>query len=92
MMNTILWKLIQGNPVTDEDVISALYDICEIVHSGCDSDCPVYRLNGNAVPLETTGRGKNRHTECSCFKQGSKMLAFIRKKQADGMISERFMS
>lgn len=82
-MNDIVLKHIKGEPVTDGDIAMALHDVCESVHSSCDSECPVFKINGG-VPLETQGRGNLRRKECSCFKHGSAMLAFIREKMDQG--------
>ena len=61
--------------VSDENLKSELYEICEREHSSCNSDCPVYRLNGNSVP-NTMPFEQNRG--CDCYKNGSEMLKFIR--------------
>ena len=71
-MNELLRKAILGMMAKEEDIESALYDVCDEIHSGCDNNCPVYRLNGSAVPMN---RDKS---DCRCFKDGKAMLKFIR--------------
>lgn len=68
-------KVARGQKITDKDLVNELYEVCDMTHASCDSGCPVYRLNGNEAP----------HTEgeeygCDCFKNGTAMLEFIRKK------------
>jgi len=63
--------------VTDSTLSEELYEVCDRVHSSCDSECPVYRLNGNSAP-STVPFEENRG--CDCFKHGSAMLNFIRLK------------
>jgi hypothetical protein len=71
-MTDLLEKLIAGAVITDEDIAYELYDVCDRTHASCDSDCPVYVKNGNKVPNSEDPNG------CDTFKQGSKMLAFLR--------------
>jgi len=54
-MEDILMKLIKGERITDEDIANELYEVCDRVHASCDSDCPVYSLNGNH-PLQVVGK------------------------------------
>lgn len=71
---SLVLKLIKDIKVTEKDITSELSEICEREHSSCNSDCPVYELNGHEAPdTEENNRG------CDCFKNGDKMLAFIRK-------------
>ena len=49
------------------------------MHSSCDSECPVYFLNGNEVP--DTAKDFEVNRGCDCFKSGSAMLKFIRENQ-----------
>jgi hypothetical protein len=68
--------LIKSEPITDIDLIDELYEICDHEHSSCNSDCPVYFIN-NCKVLDTANDFKiNRG--CDCFKDGRKMLNFIR--------------
>lgn len=55
-----------------------LTEICERVHASCDSGCPVWVANGGRIPFRGTGRNR----ECMCFKGGTEMLKFLRKKEA----------
>lgn len=71
-MIDILKKLIKGKRVTETDIRTELEMICLSVHSQCDSECPVYEKNGDKFPWN-----KNRNS-CHCFRDGRKMLAFIR--------------
>ena len=78
-MNDFLKKIIKGEPVTDGDIANELHDVCDKVHSDCDNECPVFEAAGG-IPY--VRRGQNR--ECSCYKNGSAMLAFLRKAQKEG--------
>ncbi len=68
---TLIEKLIVGKRVTDKDLASALYDICETEHSGCSSDCPIY----GKVLTEKQKAGY----DCPVFKNGEAMLSALRK-------------
>lgn len=74
----LLLKLAKGENITDADLENELYEVCDRIHSSCDSDCPVYSLNGNSVP--DTAKDFNVNRGCDCFKNGKKMLEFIRSK------------
>lgn len=74
----LILKLAKGEQVTDADLQHELYEICDRVHSSCDSDCPVYQLNGNRVP--DTAKDFKVNRGCDCFKSGKAMLEFIRSK------------
>lgn len=76
-MNLLL-KLIRQEQVTDQDIADELYEICDRVHSSCDSDCPVYSINGNRVPDTANDFKVNRG--CDTFKDGEAMLRFIRER------------
>jgi hypothetical protein len=54
-----------------KSICEGLAEICENVHSSCDSSCPVYEING-----EIPNTGKTRHG-CDCFKNGEAMLKFL---------------
>jgi len=71
-ISDLIKKLIQKQLITDDDLANALEDICENVHSHCNSACPVYELNKESIP------SYNPKRECICFKCGPRMLAFIR--------------
>lgn len=68
---SIILNLTLGKKITDKEIEIELYEICDREHSSCNSDCPVYKINGNKVP--------DTVNDCDCFKSGSKMLEFIRK-------------
>ena len=72
-MSTLLYKVIQSEPVTDKDIENELYEICCDEHSSCGHECPVYEIGWNIPFVEDL-------TICKCFKDGSKMLAYIRGK------------
>lgn len=78
MEESMLLKLIKGEPISDNEIGEELYDICDRVHSGCNSDCPVFRLNGNKVLREELSYTKH-DAGCDCFKNGREMLRFIRR-------------
>jgi len=71
----LIIKLVKGIDITDQDLENELYQICDRVHSSCDSECPVYYLNNNEAPNTLP---KNRG--CDCFKNGRYMLEFIKTK------------
>jgi queuine/archaeosine tRNA-ribosyltransferase len=75
-MEDLIVLLAKGKQITDEHIKSELYEICDRVHSSCDSECPVYRLNGNKIPDTVNDFKVNRG--CDCFKSGANMLEFIR--------------
>ena len=72
-MKTLLEKLVLHEPVTEDEVNDELYEVCSTVHSSCDSECPVFRLNGNQISNTTENLGG-----CDCFKNGAAMARFIR--------------
>lgn len=74
----LLLKLAKGENITDADLENELYEVCDRVHSSCNSDCPVYNLNGNSVP--DTAKDFKVNRGCDCFNNGKKMLEFIRSK------------
>lgn len=75
-MNTLLQTLIAGRPISDQVLADELYEICDSEHASCNSNCPVYELNGNKVP--DTANDFNVNRGCDCFKSGVAMLQFIR--------------
>lgn len=77
-MSDLVVKLAKGEKITDREIANELYEICDSVHSSCDSGCPVYSLNGNQVPDKAKNFKVNRG--CDCFKNGTAMLKFIRNK------------
>ena len=76
-MNTLLYHVINGNPIPEDSIEETLYDICENVHARCNNNCPVFEkfgeAPGNKKPFEVN-RG------CDCFKNGKKMLKLLRSK------------
>lgn len=74
-MNHLIEKIIWKEIITDEDIMSGLVDICEKEHSlGCSNECPVYKINDGIPYIRTS-----RDIKCRCFKNGDKMLDFIRR-------------
>lgn len=73
-MDELLVKLACGMIPSKKDVISALHEVCDSVHSSCGNECPVYRLNGG-IPWN------KEFSNCVCFKDGFKMAKFIRVKK-----------
>ena len=71
-MDKILIKLIHEKKVVIDVLYEALYEICDSIHSSCDSECPVYAIR------ENIGNGFEI-CNCLCFKNGKKMYDFIKK-------------
>lgn len=70
-MNSLLEKSIFGKKIDDQDIKQALYEICDETHASCNDMCPVYEKNHGPVnPTAKYG--------CDCFKNGKKMLEFLR--------------
>jgi len=69
-------QVIRDGPITiildEDDVCEALYEICELEHSSCNSMCPVYAANNFKVPWTPDGRS------CTCFKNGREMFNFLK--------------
>ena len=82
-MNEIITKLIRKRPVTESDLKDVLYDICDTEHSSCNSNCPVYEANGGE-PLWNP-----KHTDCQCYRDGGKMLAFLTNNLKQSMYGPR---
>ena len=76
-MDEIITLLAEGKMPSDTLIENGLYEICDDTHSSCDDGCPVYRLNGHEVP--DTAKDFKVNRGCDCFKNGTAMLAFIRK-------------
>jgi len=74
-MDTILLKLINKSVITEKDIKDALYEMCDNNHGSCNSECLVYTLNNDEIPY-TSENGSG----CDCFKDGQKMLDFIKGK------------
>lgn len=73
-MDTILRKLLTKEKITNVDIASALYNICDSVHASCDSSCPIYAIH-DGVPNEKKGP-----YGCDFFKNGEKMRKFLVKE------------
>jgi len=73
MEATLIEKLVVGIPLEKKEILDELYNICEREHSSCNSDCPVFKLNGNSIPY-------SEDESCIGFKSPSKMYNFIQKK------------
>jgi len=71
MGNTVV-KLALRQNITDKDLEEDLVNICENEHAECNSNCPIFKINGDKVPWV----GNN----CECFKDGKKMVEFLRKR------------
>jgi len=63
--------------ISDKDIATELYEICDREHSSCNDSCPVYELNGSSAP--DTAKDFKVNRGCDCFKNGTSMLEFIRK-------------
>ncbi len=74
-MNKIIKKLVDFNSdsITDKDLKETLEEICWEVHAFCDTSCPVFEIN-KGIPFN-----KDK-SNCICFKNGHKMLGFLRKE------------
>jgi hypothetical protein len=80
-MDTVVLKLVLDLVVTKEEIYEKLTEICEREHSSCNSDCPIFKLNG--------GKALNQHNKketkwndwygCDCFKNGKAMYDYIRE-------------
>jgi len=75
----LIESLVRGKKVEKSEITNALYEICDSVHSSCDNQCPVYRLNGSKAPGEDKPFEENRG--CDCFKNGTAMYNFIKKSK-----------
>lgn len=78
-MESLVVSLAKGHEVTEEMIEYELYEICDREHSSCNSECPVFNLNGNKIPDTVKDFEVNRG--CDCFKDGKKMLEFIRNSR-----------
>ena len=57
---------------SDEELASMYHEICDKVHSGCNSKCPIYEKY-NGVPLTSD------KSSCRFFKNGKAILKDLRK-------------
>lgn len=74
---TLIEMLVVGEVPSLEMIAYELHEICDREHSGCNGECPVYRLNGGCV-----GANKpfSENRGCDCFKDGYAMYNFINEK------------
>lgn len=70
---TLVEKYIKHGVLSEKDLWDELYEICSSVHSSCDEECPVFKLNKGPVKPNSKNQG------CDCFKNGKAMLSFLRK-------------
>ncbi len=74
----LVLMIARGEKITDKDLYNEFYNICDRVHSGCNNECPVYKLNGGKAVGEDKDFEENRG--CDCFKNGKEMLKFVKKQ------------
>lgn len=80
---SLITKLAFGAKFTDVDLENELSDICDRVHSTCDSQCPVYAVNdGVPASFNFTATPCKTRKACACYKNGEAMLAFLRQYAA----------
>jgi len=81
-MNNLLKQVIRnkGKKIDESVIKEELYEICERVHASCCDECPVFEFNNHSVLDTAHDFDVNRG--CDCFKDGEKMLAFIKTKSA----------
>ena len=72
----LIEKLVLGIEPSKGEIQHELYEICDRVHSGCNGECPVYRLNGSSTVNPNKPFAENRG--CDCFKSGREMYIFIK--------------
>lgn len=70
-------KLVKGIPLTKNELIYELYEICDNNHSSCNNACPVYRLNGSKC-VNDPPKPFKENRGCDCFKSGDAMYDFIK--------------
>lgn len=74
-MDALLRKTIDRQPIYEDDLADALLEICKREHSSCNSECPVFDKNNGPLHPE---RPLKENRGCDCFKNGYKMLDFLR--------------
>lgn len=70
-MIDLLIKSAKGETITEKDLEVAAYEMCDEMHACSCSSCPVSVMNGGKWP-------ENEKGNCKVFKNGSKILDFIR--------------
>lgn len=73
-------KLEMKGILRQRDIERALECVCVKEHATCNKRCPVFALNGKTVPMGMDRLGFATDN-CSCFKDGKAMLAFINDKR-----------
>lgn len=71
-MNAITNALVRKLPITEAMVEEYFAEICEQEHSSCNNTCPVHDQR-DCIPWTKD------LSNCRCFKNGKKMLAYIRE-------------
>ncbi len=69
---TLIEKLVLNKKITNEEVEEELYNICNGISplpSGCNKNCPVYKINGSKIVGE--------YDDCETFCDGHSMRMFI---------------
>ncbi len=72
----MLKKLACGEMLSDSDLDTILFEICDTHHALNCNKCIIYKINDNKSPGSEKPFRENRG--CDCFKNGQKMLEFIR--------------
>lgn len=67
-------NIIEGETLTDKQSMELLFEVCDKVHSRCDSRCPVYASNGNSI----VHYADDVDDGCACFKSSKLMLNFLK--------------
>ena len=80
-MKTLITKLARNEPFDNVDIEQALFDICDDEHGSCNDRCPVYEMNNSYAVNNHKSFKENRG--CDCFKNGQRMLAFLRGEFVD---------
>ena len=84
MNMTLIEKLVLNKDITNEEVEQELLNICNGIHflpSGCNKDCPVYKINNYNRVGEYDG--------CECFKDGHAMRMFIIFKNREKELTKK---
>lgn len=81
-MDIFTRKLILGEKLRDNDLIEYFYKICDREHVNCSEKCPVFAVY-NRMPTGKSSLGDIKNVThkshlCPCFKNGAKMLDYLR--------------
>ena len=71
-MDILLKRSIAGEEIAPVDIEERLREVCNDVHSSCNEECPVFEKFGG-IPWNKD------LTCCRYFKNGKKMLEFLKK-------------